>query len=132
MSLCMFDYKDVYYLTKRITASLGRAELVAIPVCGHSVSTHFSSIYCSYIRFLLAVFKGDAENGFPSLKHYVLASFEVIAAVWVFEAMWLKIPFFRDMTLYQLVIGNPSLRGTVAPLSSRVEVSNKNQVNSAA
>ena len=52
----MFDYKDVLYLTKCITASLGRAELVAVPVCGHSLSTHFSSIYSSYIRFLLTIF----------------------------------------------------------------------------
>jgi len=77
----MFDYKDVLYLTKRVTASLGRAELVAVPVCGHSVSTHFSSIYCNFIGVLLTVFKEDAENGFLYLKHYVLASFEVIAAV---------------------------------------------------
>jgi hypothetical protein len=79
--------------------------------------------------YLLTIFKEDAENGFLYLKHYVLASFVVVAAVWVFEAMWLKIPFFRDMTLHHLVTGNPSLRGSVAPLSSRVEVSNKNQVN---
>lgn len=69
------------YLTKRITASLGRAELVAVPVCGHSLSTHFSSIYSSYVRFLLTIFKKDAENGFLYIKQYVIASFEVIAAV---------------------------------------------------
>jgi len=77
----MFNYKDVLYLTKRITASLGRAELVAIPVCGHSVSTQLSSIYCSYIRGLLTVFKKGADNGFLYIKQYVIASFEVFAAV---------------------------------------------------
>lgn len=73
----MFDCKDVLHLTKRITASLGTAELIAVPVCGPSVPTHFSSIYCSYIRFLLTVFKEDAEDGFLHGKQYVLASFEV-------------------------------------------------------
>jgi hypothetical protein len=60
----MFDYKDVLYLAMRISALLGRAEFVAVPACGHSVSTHFSSIYCTYIRFLLTIFKEDPENGF--------------------------------------------------------------------
>jgi hypothetical protein len=77
----MFDYKDVLYLTMRITASLGRAELVTAPVCRHSVSTHFSSIYCSYIRFLPTIFKEDAESGFLHIKQYVLLSFVVVAAV---------------------------------------------------
>jgi hypothetical protein len=81
LSLRVFNYKDVLYLTKRITASPGRTELVSVPVCGHSVSTHLGLIYYSYIRFLLTIFKEGAENSFLYIKQYVLASFEVFAAV---------------------------------------------------
>jgi hypothetical protein len=56
----------------------GHVTLAAIPFRLQPQSTHFSAMYCSYIGFLHAVFKYDAENGKVMQKAIIIVMVVVI------------------------------------------------------
>jgi hypothetical protein len=75
--------------TFRVTA--GSAALVDIPICRESASTGFSSIYRSYITFLLSTLKECVGNPFSSASREALLPtqmlfFTCLCSAWFCES----------------------------------------------